>query len=278
MTADTAEIRKALSLLFSDGAVVELRALGDGGVHSGYFTEMDTLAERATGMDTFQDIHGVYVTLNEVNPALLSRRANRVKQRLSRKDATTADADIVRRRWLPIDLDPVRPSGVSASEEEHTAAFDRAEEIAVWLTEKGFPAPVLADSGNGAHLLYRIDLPNDDDAAQLVKACLGVLDAFFSDGTVHCDTANFNAARIWKLYGTTACKGDNTEARPHRQARIITAPEEPAVVTEETLRELAALLPRPVTAASTTTGSSGPKGATLDLRQWLDEHGLAVKD
>ncbi|WP_245619254.1 hypothetical protein, partial [Methanogenium cariaci] len=92
-------IRNALSLLFFDGDVVELRALGDGGVHSGYFNDFDQMAERAAAMNRFTDVHGVYVTLNEVNPpALLSRRANRVKQRLSRSDATTADADIVRRR------------------------------------------------------------------------------------------------------------------------------------------------------------------------------------
>ncbi|WP_157200082.1 hypothetical protein [Methanogenium cariaci] len=110
MTADPKEIRNTLSLLFSDGgAVVELRALGDGGVHSGYFTDFDMMAERAAAINRFTDVHGVYVTLNEVNPALLSRRANRVKQRLSRSDATTADADIIRRRWLPIDFDP-RPA------------------------------------------------------------------------------------------------------------------------------------------------------------------------
>ncbi|MFA5397130.1 MAG: hypothetical protein WC346_14065, partial [Methanogenium sp.] len=63
MTADIDEIRKALSLLFSggaandpvNGAVVELRALGDGGVHSGYFTDFGTLADRAKGLDSFKE-------------------------------------------------------------------------------------------------------------------------------------------------------------------------------------------------------------------------------
>ena len=79
----------------------------------------------------------------------------------------------------------------------------------------------MADSGNGAHLLYRIDLPNDDESTDLVKGCLGVLDALFSDGSVSVDAANFNAARIWKLYGTTSKKGDNTPSRPHRHANIV---------------------------------------------------------
>ena len=180
----TAATPHALSLLFSEGDVVELRALGDGGVKSGYFTDFEMLADRARVLDAFHDVTGVYVTLNAVDPALLSRRANRVKHRLSRSDATTADADICRRRWLPVDLDPVRPSGVSATDAEHAAALRRAEEIAAWLAGQGFPDPVVADSGNGAHLLYRIDLPNDDGATRLVKGCLGVLDGFFSDGAV----------------------------------------------------------------------------------------------
>ncbi len=36
----------------------------------------------------------------------------------------------------------------------------------------GFPDPVVADSGNGAHLLYRMDLPNDSCATDLVKGIL----------------------------------------------------------------------------------------------------------
>ncbi|WP_083475389.1 hypothetical protein [Methanogenium cariaci] len=108
------------------------------------------------------------------------------------------------------------------------------------------PEPVLADSGNGAHLLYAIDLPNDGEATRLVKACLTVLDALFSDDTVHCDTANFNAGRIWKLYGTTARKGDNTppERPPHRTAQICSAPPDaPQVVTDDLLQDLADTIP-----------------------------------
>ena len=266
------EIREALSLLFPAGAVVELRALSDGGVHSGYFSDYDALAGRAAALDTLSGVHGVYLTVNEVNPALLSRRANRVKQRLSRTDATTADADIIRRRWLPIDFDPVRPSGVSATDAEHAAALRRAEAVAAWLTERGFPAPVLADSGNGAHLLYAIDLPNDGEATRLVKGCLTVLDALFSDDAVRCDTANFNAGRIWKCYGTTARKGDNTPARPHRQARICSAPDAPAIVPESVLQKLAGSIPR-----SAPEAEQGRRRGSFDLGRWLGRHGIAVK-
>ena len=194
------EIRRAVGLL-ADG-VIEVRALADGVTHSGYFDDHTLLAEQVEALDADPSVAGIYVTLNVVNPALLARRANRIKLRLSRKDATTADADIIRRRWFPVDIDPVRPSGVSSTDAEHDAALGAAERIAIWLTEQGFGAPIRADSGNGAHLLYRIDLPNDAEATVLIKGCLATLDALFSNEAVTVDTANHNAARIWKLYGT----------------------------------------------------------------------------
>jgi len=133
----TGEVTRALATLFPDEGVVELRALTDHSVHSGYFDNPVTLAEKAENLDTLQDVAGIYVTLNKVDPALLSRRANRVKMHLGRKDPSTSDADVLRRRWLPVDLDPVRPSGVSSTNEEHTAALAHAERIRTWLTEQG---------------------------------------------------------------------------------------------------------------------------------------------
>lgn len=240
----SSEVKRALATLFPDGGIVELRALTDHSVHSGYFDNFDALAEKAANLDTLPEVAGIYVTLNTVDPALLSRRANRVKMNLGRKDPTTSDSDVLSRRWLPIDLDPVRPSGVSSTDTEHEAALAHAERIRTWLAEQGFPDPMMADSGNGAHLLYRIDLPNDDESTDLVKGCLGVLDTLFSDGTVSVDAANFNAARIWKLYGTTSKKGDNTASRPHRQSCIIAVPDEVRAVPVEQLRHLASLLPK----------------------------------
>ncbi|MBN1431136.1 MAG: hypothetical protein JW931_00005, partial [Methanomicrobiaceae archaeon] len=265
------EIRRALSLLFPETAVVELRALSDYNTHSGYFDDFAELAEKAGHISRLSDVHGVYVTLNEVNPALLSRRANRVKMKLGRKDATTADADIIRRRWLPIDLDPARPSGVSSTDEEHDAAIEKAKRIAGFLLTIGFPRPVLADSGNGAHLLYPIDLPNDDESTDLIRDCLSTLDALFSDDIVTVDTANYNAARIWKLYGTMSKKGDDTPERPHRMSGIIEAPEERETVEAGTLQRLATLLPKDEPKPAAKKGEK-----TIDLSHWLSEHGISV--
>ena len=268
------EIRSAVNALAASGSVVEVRALADGVTHSGYFDDFESLARAVEALDADPSVAGIYVTLNTVNPALLARRANRIKMRLSRKDATTADADILRRRWFPVDIDPVRPSGVSSTDAEHDAALAAAERIAAYLAEQGFPAPVRADSGNGAHLLYRVDLGNDEAATALVKGALATLDALFSNEAVTVDTANHNAARIWKLYGTLSRKGDNTPERPHRRARLLAVPDDVRMVPREYLQHLAALLPREEPSRSKKPNGNGPG---IDLASWLLDHGIAVR-
>ncbi|WP_292426591.1 hypothetical protein, partial [Methanoregula sp.] len=267
-------LRDAVARIAGPGQVIEVRALTDQYTHSGYFSDHEALIRSVEPLDADSSVHGIYVTLNEVNPALLSRRANRIKMRLGKKDSTTSDADILRRRWLPIDIDPLRPSGVSSTDEEHGLALAKADEVARWIAGLGFPDPVRADSGNGAHLLYCIDLPNDEAATALVKSCLATLDALFSDERVTVDTANFNAARIWKLYGTVSRKGDNTPDRPHRRSRILSAPEEPAVVTIDQLRDLAARLP---TEQHAQQPPATAKDKRFSLSHWLSDHGLDVR-
>jgi hypothetical protein len=85
---------------------------------------------------------------------------------------------------------------------------------------------VVGDSGNGAHLLYRIDLPNNQESLELARGVLEALAFKFSDEAVSLDTGVHNAARIWKLYGTTARKGDDIEERPHRVSRLLKVPDE----------------------------------------------------
>ena len=149
-----AEIFQAFSILTPPGGVIEVRGLGDR-TASGYFDadHIPEAAQAVEALDAAGTWHGIYLTLNVVNPALLSRRSNRIETRLPRDAATTADADIIRRRWFVVDIDPKRPSGISSTDPEHEAALDVAGKVAGFLTEIcGFPAPIRADSGNGAHL------------------------------------------------------------------------------------------------------------------------------
>ena len=213
---------------------------------------------------------GVYATLNPCNPALLARVANRLKDRVK---TTTSDSDIVHRYWFPLDFDPTRPSDISSTDAEHDAALQRAESCTTWLTQRGWPAPVAADSSNGGHRLYRIDLPNDDDIKALLQQCLEALAMYFTDSLVALDVKVFNAARIWKVYGTMACKGDNLPERPHRLSRLLDLPSPLACVTRQQLEALAALLPAP---ATTPPRRGMTQAVPFDLPQWITSHGLPV--
>lgn len=218
------ELRRAIDLLFEPGDVIEVRIpkAGKEGTISGYFNDPDLMARSVLSMDGKGP--GVYWTLNPVNPALLARASNRVR---TRAESTTADRDILVRRWLPIDLDAERPSGISSSDPEHSAAIERARQIRAALRAEGWPEPIFADSGNGAHLLYRLpDLPNTQESTELVSRCLKGLAARFGDSAVKVDETTFNASRIFKAYGTTARKGDNTPDRPHRVAHLLEIPKE----------------------------------------------------
>ena len=113
---------RSVEVLFQPGAVVELRAFRGRETVSGYYDDHAALACEARKLD--ERAYAVYVTLNEVDPALLARASNRTRKVY--REPTTSDGDILRRRWLPLDFDPARPSGVSATDAEKRAAKERA--------------------------------------------------------------------------------------------------------------------------------------------------------
>lgn len=260
-------IRQALALLVAPGSVVELRCpkAGRAGTISGYYNDPALLAKETARLSGH--VPGVYLTLNPCDPALLARAANRTRERA---ELTTADANIVRRRWLPIDIDPVRPSGVSSTDEEHALALERAEALAGWLGEQGWSDPLRVDSGNGAHLLYPLDEPNDAATTALLQRALEALAARFDDERARVDTQVANAARIWKVAGTLACKGDSTPDRPHRLATLLATPVELRPVPRGDLERLAALAPTPAAAERPEPRRTG----AFDLPAWLERHGL----
>lgn len=264
-------IRQACQLLFTKGQTVELRAINvpKRATVSGYFNNGADLVKAAASLSG--QAESVYVTLNPVNPELQARANNRLQDYAKN---TTGDKDITSRRWLPIDFDAVRPSGISSTDAEHDDALTRAGLVAEYLAGLGWPEPIAADSGNGAHLLYRIDLPNDEASLTLVRGVLKHLADRFSDDAVKVDAVNFNAARIWKLYGTMACKGDDMADRPHRMAAVLSAPATMACVAVE---QLQALIPAPVPATPSPARQSFTGGSTFSLADWIAKHGLDVK-
>nr|VFJ75703.1 MAG: hypothetical protein BECKFW1821C_GA0114237_108512 [Candidatus Kentron sp. FW] len=234
---DRAAILDALATLFDQEDVIELRAFPKGKKRTtaGYFDgkHREMLANAAVRLN--EQGASVYVTLNRIDPQLLGRYCNRIE---SFATDTVTDSNVIRRRWLLIDFDPARPKATSATDQQLATAREQAAVCRQSLNAKDWPEPLVAESGNGCHLLYPIDLPNDTESRNLVKGALAGLAQRFDTETVTVDQSVFNAGRITKLYGTVATKGDHTGLTPWRVSRLVEAPVRGTVVTPEQLRAL----------------------------------------
>jgi hypothetical protein len=228
------------------GHALELRAIfKDRSVRSGFFDEahLGEMAEHGLELSQSAGVKGVYFTLNPLRPEVLSRPGFTNQVRKAGTGDSARAADVARRRLLLIDADPRRPANCSATDQEKDKAKAKVLAVRDFLTGMGWPSPLLCDSGNGYHLLYRIDLPADDGG--LVKRVLHALDGRFDDAAVEIDRKVHDAPRITKLYGTRACKGEHTPERPHRGTGILEAPETLQAVPQPLLEKLAGEVPVP---------------------------------
>jgi hypothetical protein len=220
-------------LFFNPGEVTEIRAFGTNGKSKawegwsrgtvfGYFDNAAAFGEAAEALDK-AGARGIYFTVNPCNLDFMAKAANRLKVP-DEKTALTQDKDILCIRWMLLDLDAkyAHDTQVSASKEELEKTLLLRNEIYKWLKhEFKFTLPIPACSGNGAHMVYRVpDLPNNDESKFLIKKCLRALNLKFNSADVDIDLSVFNPARIWKLYGTTARKGDQYKDRVHRKSYI----------------------------------------------------------
>jgi hypothetical protein len=230
-------MHSALDAMFGLDDVIELRAFPKGRRRTiaGYF---DAEHRGDLVKQAFQlNMNGAlcYITLNSIDPQLLGRYRNRVQEYA---DATTSDKDVIRRRWLLLDFDPIRPRDTPATKAQLDAAHERCRACAEHLATLGWPAPITALSGNGLHLYYAIDLPNDPETTELIKGALAALAEQFDTDKVLLDQSVFNPSRVTKLTGTVTTKGDHTPAMPWRLSQLLEVPDRGAVVTAEQLKAL----------------------------------------
>src|SRR5438477_22911 len=88
-TSKMIAIQQALTSLTDNSQLIELRVLGINGkrrTDSGYFNDIQKLAKAAVSYDGRAE--GIYFTVNPVNPALMARANNRVKEYV---EHTTSD-------------------------------------------------------------------------------------------------------------------------------------------------------------------------------------------
>lgn len=287
--ACTATMRRALDFLQPDPkAVFEVSIFNpkhqrqdacwpgftpDNAVVVGWFDNRVKAANLAHSVDRIHTPSAIYVTLNRVDPALLARTNNELQ--VSKKGGgRTSDADIIHLDNLLIDIDAAPKSGISTTGEEKAAAKATLDAVVAFLTERGFPEPMVADSGNGFHAIYPIDLPVED--APIVSGILNALAARFDHGDVRVDRTVGNPARITKFYGSMVRKGANVPDRPWRLSGILSVPENRVTVPHDLLVALAGEAKAgDKTKAKDSFGDY--VGRYLDVDSYAEDHGLSIK-
>lgn len=267
------EIRKWHRAFKRQGELFEIRMLGDRGFTlSGYFTDVEDAIKAIEPYDRRQ-VFQIYFTINEVNPACSSRK--QFNQFLQVSGSATSKGDIIRRRWLPIDIDVKRPTDISSTDEEKSYAHGKAGEVYRFLQASGFPLPIVCDSSSGYHLYYPIDIPADTETERLVKGIYQVLYDRFTDERVKIDSAVGDANRIMRLPGTWGRKGRDNDERPHRLARVLTIPDS---LTPADAQFLVNFEKRYRVVKDTPSYNHQYGGEKFDLRSFIHTHGLRVRN
>ena len=268
------EVIEWMSMLAEPGCTYELWIKKTQGQYlGGYYSSAQINKLVARAMKFSGKAFGVYWSINPVDPALT---ADDTDHELKPGKGVPKDSDILRRRLLPIDVDPVRQSDLSATDEEKQRAKATTLEIGRYLNDLGWPKPVIVDSGNGFYLLYRVDLPTDDNG--LVSRVLKAISQKFSNENVEIDTKVANAGRVLKIPGTMACKGESTQERPHRVSQVIRVPKDGLqVVPRELLESLAGSSVSNVVPMATSQSASVPPQVVERARQYIAKMPKAIQ-
>ena len=263
-----ATIRQWYDIFKDNHELVEIRVLDPNTrkTYSGYFTDIETLLSAIKPYDKC----ALYFTLNKIDDACYSREQH---DKISTKvKATTSDNEILSRKWCLIDVDCEKPSDTNSTNEEKELAKVVVNNVYKFLRDEGFEKPVICDSANGYHLLYKQDMQSTPANTEVMKKFLQVLDMYFSNEKVKIDCSTYNASRICKLYGTYSRKGSNTKDRPQRMSYILQVPTEVKITPNEYFEKVASYLPEP----EKKDRFNNYGASSFDLDEFIKEHDIKV--
>jgi hypothetical protein len=257
------DILRGIKLLYQEGDAVEVRAFCKDKnpkfktTISGFLDNLDILADAVQSVNDYAKGTSTYYVLNplrrswqgidnriyagtsalqqsikdsgesvETSPRLKHEVIwTKEGKKIVHKMRTTSDdeADILSRRWIFLDIDAGQGPDENSSEEEKANAYAMAQAILGYLKAQGFPEPAFCDSGNGLHILVRVNLPNTKETTTLCKRFTKAIAQRFHGqfGKADVDVSVTNSGRIIKSYGTLVYKGVNTPERPVRRSKVI---------------------------------------------------------
>lgn len=267
---DREQIYKWWSIFHNEGEITEIRSFG-GTTFSGYYKDIDNAIRDIEILESKPD-QQIYFITNAIREDCYGR-AQRERLIMKPKN-TTNDEEIVGRKWIMIDLDPKRASGVNSSNQELEFAHKKAVAVYKFLRDNGFNEPVVCMSGNGYHLMYACRIGVSQETDLLIERFINALAMLFTDEHVDVDKKCKNRARLSKVYGTTAKKGANSEDRPWRTSYIVKAPDEIKINDIEYIKKIANLYPEDKPAPSSDNNWGQGK---FDIESFLQKHNIGYK-
>lgn len=264
------EFRKTIDILHPNGEIFELRVIGGKQLMSGYFTSAEKAWEyvRQYPNETF------YIIFNKIDDGCMSRLqgGQLLASNFNQKLSTTTDKDIVRRKWVFIDIDTKKPTAVSATDEEKTKALKTTRTVFKFLRNMGFEEPIIFDSGNGYGMYLSVDLPIDNDTTAIIKKFVETIALLFDDENCDIDTSVFNLSRLSKCVPTIAKKGRSTKDRPHRESKYIYIPDQIKSSSIQLFKQVIESVTPPEEDAPNFRNNY----KAFDIRGFIQKHGISV--
>ena len=236
--------------------------------YSGYFTDIETILREIKRYEKCN----LYFTLNVIDPACYSREQH--DKISTRPKSTTSDNEILGRKWCLIDIDCEKPSDTNSTDAEKELAKGVVNEVYKFLRDEGFEKPIICDSANGYHLLYKQAMISNPQNTETMKNFLKVLDMYFSTDKVKIDCTTFNPSRICKLYGVISRKGSDTKERPQRESKILRVPQDVKITPNEYFEKVASYLPKP----EKRDRSNNWGANSFDLDEFIQTYNIKVRN
>lgn len=231
---------------------------------AGVFDSEDAL-DKALNKKTIQK---AYTVLNELKEEAYERLSVN-KLAPTKKGQGISAKDISYYRFFLVDLDVVglQVGGAkrNATDDEHAKALKVAESVEKFLTTMNFPKPILIDSGNGYHLLYKVHMKASQENERMLKNCLIAIGEQVDTNTVKVDTVVYDRGRKLKLPGST----NNAEEVGYRTSEIVKCPSNFTEVDIAVFQELEKLKTRKKKGWE----NSNPKKEDVDFVDLAEESG-----
>lgn len=220
---NTALVRRFLGVVADEP--IELTAFVGGRIHVAHATTAADHVRLLRQAQQMRDFTAAYQLVNgPVDPNLTYRYAPLRWHRAMNGRAT--DRDIQALRAVFLDVDVMRPKGISSTNEELNAACEVSRAVEAWFADTlGSEAPIgHGCSGNGFYTLLAIEpVAPTAETTRRISGLLGLLQKKFGTNRVKIDTSVANPARLMPAPGTMKCKGIDAPERAHRETTFMCA-------------------------------------------------------